>query len=187
MTTDPPEDFRQRLVTSQTMSADLRNAYRDELDKLVNEKHTARSRVGAIIFLVICIAVVIGEIWAMLHYPHAATLYIGGTTMLLVCAAAAVWIVRDLLRGQSERRKSLKFAEMFYTAAAILTVASLMHGLAKSSDPASTFNAFYVYIFLFVCAMWGLSTRMTAATIEMREHLLRVESRLADLAERLPK
>lgn len=185
--TDKPTDFREQLLGAQGMTPTLRDAYRQELEKLTNEKHTARSRTVAITFLVICVGVVLAEVRALIFYPGGVTFYLGAITMLLVCAAAAVWLVRDLLRGQSVRRQSFKVAEMFYGAAGILTVAALTHGLSKPSDPASTFNAFYVYVFLAVCANWALGNRIGAATIETREHLLRIESRLADLAERIPE
>ena len=187
MTTHSPEDFRNRLVESQPMTPTMRDAYREELDKLLNEKHTAKSRSGAIILLVICVAVVVGEIRALLVYPRGVELYVGGTTMLIACAVVAFWVIRDLRRGQSARKQTFKVSELFYGAASILLVTSLMHGLSKPADPASTFNAFYVYVFLFVCAVWGIANRITAAVIETREHLLRVESRIADLVERLPK
>jgi hypothetical protein len=92
-----------------------------------------------------------------------------------------------LYRGRSVRRQSFKVADLFYVAAAVLTVASLMHGLSKPSDPASTFNAFYVYVFLAVCAHWAFSNRITATELTLREHVLRLEARLADLSARLPR
>ena len=188
MTADSPEDFRQRLVAAQETTPALREAYRHELDKLVTEKHTARSRGGAIVFLLICLGVVIGETRLLIvHRGGGTTLYAGAITMLIACGVAAAWIIRDLYRGQSVRRESFKVADMFYGAAGLLTVVSLMHGLSKSSDPASTFNAFYVFVFLFVCATWAIGNHIRAATIETREHLLRIESRLADLAERVAK
>jgi hypothetical protein len=188
MSADSPDDFRQRLFDAQQMNPALRDAYRDELDKLVNQKHTAGTRGAAIVLLVICLGVVAGEIRALiLHRGGGVTFYAGAVTMLIACAAAAAWVVRDLLRGKSLRRDTFKLSEMFYGAAGILTVVTLMHGLAKASDPASTFNAFYVFVFLFVCATWAIGNRITAATIETREHLLRIESRLADLAARSGK
>jgi hypothetical protein len=187
MSTDPNDDFRKRLVEAQEMTPALREGYRKELDALIHQTHTPRSRIGAVIMLVICVGVVVGEIWALSRYPGSATFYIGAGTMLLACAVTAAWIVRDLYRGRSLRRESFKVADLFYGAASILTVVTLMHGLSKPSDPASTFNALYVFVFLVVCAHWAFSNRIAAATLETREHLLRVESRLADLADRSQK
>ncbi len=187
MTPDPTsQDFRDKLFNAQQMTPGLRDAYRKELDAIVHETHTPRSRIAPIIFLFICLAVVAGEIRALLVYPGTATFYTGALTMLLACAAAAVWIVRDLYRGKSVRKESFKMADLFYLAASILTVASLMHGLFKPDEPASTFNAFFVYIFLVVCTNWAFSNRITSAELTLREHILRLETRLADLAERLP-
>jgi hypothetical protein len=188
MTIDNPNDnFRNQLFDAQQMTPALRDAYRRQLDDILHETHTPRSRIPAIVLLVICVGVVIGEIRALIVYPGAPTFYAGAVTMLLACAAAAVWIARDLYRGRSVRKQSFKVADLFYGAASILTVASLMHGLAKPSDPASTFNAFYVYVFLTVCAHWAFANRISAAELAAREQSLRLETRLADLAERFPK
>jgi len=61
----------------------------------------------------------------------------------------------------------------------------LLHGLAASGNPASTFNAFFVFVFLFVCAVWALGNRIAASEMAMKEQMLRLECRLADLSERL--
>jgi peptidoglycan/LPS O-acetylase OafA/YrhL len=188
MPTNPPsDDFRQQLFDAQQMTPALRDAYRRELDGIVHEVHTARSRSGAAILLVICIAAVIGEIWALFHYPGSTTFYVGAITMLLACAGAAAWIVRDFYRGRSVRKESFKMADLFYGAAGILTVVSLMHGLSRHHDPAATFDAFYVFVFLTVCAHWALGNRIAAAELSAREQALRLETRLADLAERFPR
>jgi hypothetical protein len=173
------------LFDAETLTPGLHEAYLKELDALIHERHTPRSRVGGITLLVICLAVVAAEIWALMHYHRqGATFYVGAVTMLLACGCAAVWVMRDLLRGKSVRKQSLKMSELFYLAASILTVVALMRGLTKPSDPASTFNAFYVFVFLAVCAVWGLGNRIAAATLETREHLLRIESRLAEIESR---
>ena len=185
MSNESRESFRERLFDAEKMSPSLHETYLKELDALIHERHTPRSRAGGIALLAICVAVVLGEVWALGHYHgKGATFYVGAITMLIACAYAAVWVARDLYRGKSARKQSYKMSEMFYGAAGILTVVSLMHGLSKSSDPASTFNAFYVFVFLFVCAIWGLGNRIAAATLETREHLLRIESRLADMEAR---
>jgi hypothetical protein len=191
MTSNPPsgggDDFRQRLFDAQQMTPTLREAYRRELDGILHEVHSGRSRAGAGLLLVICVAVVIGEIRALFVYPGTATFYAGAITMLVACAAAAAWIVRDLYRGRSVRKQSFKMADLFYAAASILTVVSLMHGLSRHHDPAATFDAFYVFVFLTVCAHWALGNRISAAELAAREQSLRLETWLADLSERLPK
>jgi hypothetical protein len=179
------ESFRDRLFDAETMTPELHDAYLKELDALIHERHTPRSRMAPILLALICVACVAGEIWALAHYRgKGTTFYLAAVTMLLACASAAAWLARDLARGKSVRKQSLKMPELFYGAAGVLTVATLMQGLGKSSDPASTFNALYVFVFLFVCAIWGLGNRIAAATLETREHLLRIEARLAEMEAR---
>ena len=42
------------------------------------------------------------------------------------------------MRGRSVRKQSVKVGDLFYCIASILMVATLIHGLPKASDPAST-------------------------------------------------
>jgi hypothetical protein len=47
------------------------------------------------------------------------------------------------------------------------------------------FNAFLVFVFYVACISWSLDSRIAAAELAAREQMLRIEYRLADLAERL--
>jgi hypothetical protein len=58
-------------------------------------------------------------------------------------------------------------------------------GLRAPSDPASTFGVLYGFALLTVCIAWSLQNRMAAAELASREQMLRIECRLADLADRL--
>jgi len=183
-----PNDFRQRLFNAQPMNPELHDTYRRELDSILYQTHTARSRLPGITLLLICVGVVVGEIWALSFYRNQGPVfYIPAITMLLVCFAAALWVGRDLLRGKSVRKDALKVADMFYGAASILMVVQLFHGLQAPSNPASTFNTLFLFVFLFICAAWSFSARITASELAAREQTLRLEYRLADLAERIPK
>lgn len=182
-----PTDFRQRLFDSQEMTPSLRDAYRQELDGILHQTHTPRSRIGGITLLVICLAIVIGEIRALLVYPGGPSFWIGALTMLVACAVVAAWVARDLWRGKSLRKDAFKVSEIFYGAASILVLVQCFRGLRAPSDPASTFGILFVFIFLFVCATWGLANRIAAAELSAREQSLRLECRLADLADRLPQ
>ena len=52
-------------------------------------------------------------------------------------------------------------------------------------DPKSMFNAFFVFVFYVACIAWTLDSRIGAAELAAREQSLRLECRLADLAEKL--
>jgi hypothetical protein len=68
-----------------------------------------------------------------------------------------------------------------------MTVVVLMIGLGHSSEPKSTFDAIYFFVFYFACAMWALESKIAAAELASREQALRIEYRLAELAERMGK
>jgi len=70
---------------------------------------------------------------------------------------------------------------------AALVLVTMLGGMATPSDPASTFAATWGLMLLIVGFAWGTGNRISAATLETREHVLRLESRLADLSERLAK
>jgi hypothetical protein len=60
-------------------------------------------------------------------------------------------------------------------------------GYLARRHEASTFNTLFVFVFYFSCAAWVTSTRIAAAELAAKEQMLRIEYRLADLAERLAK
>src|SRR3954467_14091612 len=103
------EGFRGRLFAAESISPERREAYRKELESLLYETHTTRSRLLAITILLICLGVIAGEIDAVVR-SHAAgpSCYIGAITMLFASLVAVAWSGRDLLRGRSVRRRSLK-------------------------------------------------------------------------------
>jgi peptidoglycan/LPS O-acetylase OafA/YrhL len=179
-------EFRQQIFEAEKMTPALRDAYRTELDAILHDTLTPRKRLPAILFLLILLVGAVGEVWTMVVHSGDARLYVGETTTLVAFVLGAGWIARDLWRGKSVRKSSYKFADMFYGAAGVLTVVQLMHGMFAPADPASTFNALFMFVFLFVCSGWSLTTRITSAELSLREEMLRIECRIADLAERLP-
>jgi hypothetical protein len=96
-------------------------------------------------------------------------------------------MIRDLRKRKHSRRSVFSIAILLTTTAGTLTVVALILGLRAPSDPKSLFGAFYVFVFYFACAMWALESRIAAAELASREQSLRIECRLADLAERMQK
>jgi hypothetical protein len=180
-----PNSFRERLIESQEFTPALRAAYENELDAIYLEAPSRKNRLLAFVLLAIMLAIVAGEVRAMIVYKGGFTFYVAATTMLIACAVVAAWLVRDLRKAKVAKKSAHQVSELFYGAASILTVASLLHGVGASGNPASTFNAFYVFVFMFVCAMWALANRISASEMAMKEQMLRLECRLADLSERL--
>jgi hypothetical protein len=177
--------FRQELFASQEMNPALREAFHGELDSMLHETLTPAKKIPGLALLIICLGVVIGEIRALLVYPGDARFYIAAISMAVVCAVAAAWIVRDLWRGKSTRKSAFKTADLFYGAAGVLVVVQFLHGMQAPAEPASTFGLLAMLTFLFVCGAWSLQNRIALAELSAREELLRIEYRLADMAERL--
>jgi hypothetical protein len=180
-----PTNFRRRLFESQEITPSLRAAYDKDLDAILHEAPGLKQRFLAIVLLVIMLAIVAGEVRILLIHPGDVTFYIAAVTMLIACAVTSVWLVRDLRRAKVAKKSAHQVSELFYAVAAILTVASLMHGLGAADNPKSTFDAFFIFVFLFVCSVWGLSNRIAATEMAIKEQMLRLECRLADMAERL--
>ncbi len=81
-------------------------------------------------------------------------------------------------------------ADLFYLATSILTVATLMPGLANPAR--SSFDLQYRVLCVRlpehgVRTEWSFNNRFQAVELSTREQNLRLECRLADLAERLGK
>jgi len=112
-------------------------------------------------------------------------------TGYVVLAIAFVWAAAVILGDLRKRRHSQKstgsVAGALTAAAGTITVVALLMGLRNPSDPKSLFGAFYVFVFYFACALWALESRIKSAELATREQSLRIEYRLADLAERLAK
>ncbi|HVX83667.1 MAG TPA: hypothetical protein VH253_02510 [Phycisphaerae bacterium] len=182
-----PDLFRQNLVDSQQLTPALRDAYQQQLDAILYEPRSTKNRALAITLLLICLAVVAAEIRALIIYSGPPFFYAAAATMLLACSAAAAWIIRDLFRPKVQRQSAFRIADLFFAASWILVVVQALRGLAASSNPASTFDLLYVLTFAGVCTAWSLASRITAAELAARENSLRLELRLATLAERLPR
>ena len=90
-----------------------------------------------------------------------------------------------MTRAANIRPAAQSIAGALYMAAGVLTVVALFIGMRTPSDPKATFGAFYVFVFYFACAMWSIESRVAAAELTAKEQMLRLECRLADLAEKL--
>jgi hypothetical protein len=69
---------------------------------------------------------------------------------------------------------------------AVVVAVNLLGGINKPSDPASTYSAVWALFLMIAGFAWATGNRMAASELRAKEHMLRLESRLADLAERLP-
>jgi len=105
--------------------------------------------------------------------------------MVFAFAWVAYLIVVDLVRRRHRKRSVLSISEALYSVAGLLTLAALIAGRNEPANPSSTFDVVFVFVFFFTCAVWTLQNRIASAELAAREQMLRIEYRLADLAERL--
>jgi len=124
---------------------------------------------------------------ADLLYHVRGLMLVGHVALAAGLVAAAFLIIRDLRNWRHSRRSVFSIASLLTGAAGTLTVVALILGLRAPSDPKSLFGAFYVFVFYFACAIWAVESRIAAAELSAREQSLRIECRLADLAERMQK
>lgn len=137
-----PANFRDRLFKSQEVTPALRAAYDKERDAILHEVPSRKNRFLAIVLLLIMLAVVAGEVRALIVYRGGFTFYVGAVTMLIVCAVVSAWLIRDLRKSKVAKKSAHQVSELFYGAASILTVVSLIHGLGCRPIPVRRLTRF---------------------------------------------
>ena len=182
--TTPPADFRDRLLAAQETTPALRDEYRRELDALLNHTLTPRTRLFVWGGIALAIAFIGMCVRALLVYGADPQVRITQPAFIVTALGFAGWFVLILRRGGFARKTSYQVQEWVGGLALAAVVAVPMFtGLDSPDDPASSFALLWSIIALIVAFAWGTGNRIAAANLETREHLLRIESRLADLAE----
>ncbi|MGB7160931.1 MAG: hypothetical protein WBD40_22910 [Tepidisphaeraceae bacterium] len=185
---NPPAEFRDRLLGAQQTTPALREEYRRELDALLNHTLTPGTRlltwggiVAAIAFIGLCVR-------ALLVHGADPQVRVIQPTFIVAALGFAGWLVLILRHGGFARKTSYQVVEWVGgLALAAIVAVPMLAGLDSPDDPASSFAMLWSIVALIIAFAWGTGNRIAAANLETREHLLRIESRLADLAERLPR
>lgn len=184
---DKPIDVVRRLIDAEEISPALRRSYQAELDGMLAEPLTPRKAAPGVLLLVILLVGVVALIHNLVAVEAEPLVQVGWLAMLVGFGGATYFIGRDL-RLRKHSKKSLFAATHLITGAAgMLTAVALLRGMGAAADPASTFHALFALVFYIACLFWNLDSRIGAAELAAREQMLRVEFRLADLAERLAK
>jgi hypothetical protein len=183
----PSDDFLKRLLNSDQLSPAMRASYKAELEGMTNQPLTrGRTWTGVLLLVVfsVCAAAIVRNMFV----------YSPGPMILLawgILASTFTWvsflIVRDLWRQKHSPKAAYSVGHVLMVAAAAVTVVSLITGLNEADKAAATFNAFFVFVWYFACTTLALDQRIAAAELAAKEQMLRIEYRLADLAERLVK
>src|SRR6476646_8365081 len=177
--------FIERLTSAQDVSPALRASYQAEMQSMLEPKLTARPALVGIVMLAVLLICSVLIIRNMFIYSVSALVLVAWSTLAIAFLVTAFLIGRDLWRGKHSPKSVFSIAHILNFAAGSVTVVSLLMGLMKPGDPASMFNAFFVFVFYFACSEWATYNRIAAAELAAREQMLRIECRLADLAEKL--
>jgi len=184
---DPSAEYLERLFDAEQISPTLRRSYQAELDAMLRPTLTPRKALLGTVLLIILLAFTAGLVRNMFVYEAKPLVLTAWTVLAVAFLCASFLIARDLWRRKHTPKAVFSIAQILTGAAGGITVLSLMLGLSQPGDPASTFSAFYVFVFYFACTSWNLENRIAAAELAAREQMLRIECRLADLAERLER
>jgi hypothetical protein len=177
----------ERLFESEKLSPVLKASYQEELSNMLEPKLTTRMALpGAalLVILLIGIAAIVRNLFVFEAKPHLIVSWV-------VLGGASAWvaylILRDLLRRRHSPKSVFSISQAFFCAGGLMTVATLLAGMSEPANPASTFNTLFAFVFFFTCAEWVTNNRIASAELAAKEQMLRIEYRLADLAERLAK
>jgi hypothetical protein len=182
-----PADFLERLYGGESLSPTLKSSYQAELDAMLHSKLSPRKAAMGVLLLVVLLACVAGLVRNMFLYDEKPLVLVAWSVLAIAFTMAAALIVRDLWLRQHTAKATFSIAQLLTGAAGTLTVVSLLLGMSEPANPASTFNVLYTFVFYFACTSWALDGRIAAAELAGREQMLRIEYRLADLAERVGK
>jgi hypothetical protein len=177
--------FIERLASAEEVSPALRASYQAEMQSMLEPKLTATPKLVGIVMLLVMVVFSVLLVRNMFIYEVSALILVGWATLAIAFAVTALLIGRDLWRGKHSPKSAFSIAHVLNFGAGSITVVSLLMGLNKPGDPASMFNAFFVFVFYFACSEWATYSRIAAAELAGREQMLRIECRLADLAEKL--
>jgi hypothetical protein len=182
-----PIEFRQKLLDAKEISPAMRASYQEELDRMLHPELTARSASIGVALLAVLVICTVGLVRNMFVYETNLLTLAGWAILAVSFSYSSYLIARDLLNRKHSPKSVSAIAQAIYVAAASVTVVALLLGLQKPSDPASTFNAFFVFVFYVACLAWTIEGRIAAVELAAREQMLRIEYRLADLADKFER
>jgi hypothetical protein len=184
---ETPEDLVRRMISAEEMSPALRRSYQAEVDAMIAPPLSLRSAAPGVALLVILVVCVVLLLRNILLHPAEPLLMTGWFAMAAAFSGAAFLIARDLWLKKHSKRSQLAISHILTCAAGLITVVTLLMGLAKPSDPASTFHVIFALVFYIACIAMTLDNRIAAAELASREQMLRLEYRLAELGDLLKR
>jgi 4-amino-4-deoxy-L-arabinose transferase-like glycosyltransferase len=170
-------NLREGLFNAEPISAERQQRFREELARIVEPRLSRGYRLYYLTALVGLIAGLPGAVCgAILDSEHRWI----WALFLLVCTIFAGWIVYILRRGAEPLRIMQGMSKAFAGIGAAVAGLLIVYGL-QSPSLASVLWALLGLLVFLLTSFINLWNRMITAENSMREQILRVEYRLADL------
>lgn len=181
---DKSAEYLQRLFEADDVNPALRKSYERELNAMLRPAMTPRTGAAGGVLLLLLIGCTVMLVRNLLIVDAEPLARLAWAAMAIAFGWVAWLIARDMLRRTHTASSKLGAAKILTAAAGTVTVISLMMGLSNPDDPASTFSAFFAFVFYFSCVHMSLENRIASGELAAREQMLRIEYRLAEIAER---
>jgi len=182
---DSSADYIQRLLDAEEISPTLRSSYQSELDAMIAPALTPSKAAAGVTALVILLVAAVALLRNLLVVEAEPLVKVGWLALLVGFGGAAYLFARDLWLKKHTKKSQFAISQLICSAAGMLTVVVMLQGMSAPDDPASTFHVLFALVFYIACLFWNLDSRIGAAELAAREQMLRIEYRLANLAERL--
>jgi hypothetical protein len=170
-------NLRESLFNAEPISPDRQQRFRGELAQILEPRLSRGYRLYYIMALVGLIAGLPGAVCGVLLDAEHRWIW---ALFLLGCTAFAGWILYILRRGAEPLRIMQGMSKAFAGIGALVAGLLIFHGLQGPSLASVLWALLGVLVFL-LTSFINLWNRVITAELTMREHILRVEYRLADL------
>jgi hypothetical protein len=181
---DSSADYVQRLLDAEDISPALRRSYQSELDATLAPALTPSKAAAGVTALVILLVAAVALLRNLLVVEAEPLVKVGWLALLVGFSGAAFFFARDLWLRKHSKKSQFAITHLMCGAAGMLTVVAMLRGMNAPAEPASTFQVLFALVFYIACLFWNLDSRISAAELAAREQMLRIEYRLAELAER---
>ena len=182
-------DFSDKLLSAEQTTPAFRERYEKEIRAMLEKTLTPAQRIGWGFSTVMSAVFVIVFTWAAI---------VGRELPVMMRAAfglgalvALVWVImggKIVLRGKMNRRTHPNaFTGTAWGMVLTVQIVILMIGGEHPDSVKSVYMALYGLTFLLMGAMFLLTNRIEQSELNMKEKLLGIELRLAEIAESLPK
>lgn len=171
------DNLRENLFNAEPISPERQQRFRGELDQILEPRLSRGYRLYYIMALVGLIAGLPGAVGGVLFDAEHRWVW---ALFLLTSIPFVGWIVYILRRGAEPVRIMQGLSKAFAGIGALFAGVLIFYGLQNPSLASVLWALFGVLVFLLMSFI-NLWNRVITAEQAMREHILRVEYRLADL------